>query len=251
MNNPNFDFSGFKEEISKKLHMVLESSYANENIDINDPLDDELTEEAIQTYNKIKTILNTPEMEKAHPYCFGLRHEKVNECDRKKIDDLYKLGEERGFIGKQKDDVLENDELDSFRNCDPNDPLCGGPKDSIHYQDMNTPLEQEPSQQQSAFTVLYSAIKDGQVKVGEFYSDAVDNPGAKEDCINNLTQVGYGNIRVIGIEQNNLAVNTDVQQMAGNTDPIDLMGGDADEYERQETGDIDQDKEPGFGSDVE
>ena len=235
MHNPNFDFEEFQEEISEKFQMILESSYLEPEDEQEDPLDAELTPEAENTYNKIKMILNTPEMEKAHPFCFGLRHECVSECDRKKIDDLFKLGVDRGFIQEEKPEEISEDGLDG---CDPDDPLCGGPDDSIHFQDMNSPLEQEPVQQQSAYTVLYSAIKDGQVKVGEFYSNAVDNPGAIEDCINNLTQVGYSNIRVIGTEQNNLAVNTDVQQMAGNEEPIDILGGDAEEFEKQETGDM-------------
>lgn len=244
MNSPNFDFREFQEEVSQKLQTIVESGYFQEDDQV-DPLDEELTKEAQQTYNKIQKILNVPEMEKAHPFLFGLRHGCVNECDREKVDKIYDLGVERGFI---KDGPEEDEEADSEIEFDPDaecgDALCGGPEDSIHPQDMENPLPQEPSPSQSAFTVLYSAIKDGKVKVGEFYSNAPDNPGAQEDCINNLTQVGYGNIRIIGTEQNNLAVNTDVEVMSGNEEAIGLLEtDDSEEYENQETGNTEDDGE--------
>jgi len=238
----NFDYLEYADEVNSKFQTIMESAnYLDQDFDVYEPIDDEVANEAEQTYQKIQHILNTPEMEKAHPFIFGLDREHVNECDRKKIDDLYALGVERGFI--KEDDPGENEVRDEVCDPDyPDSPLCGGPDDSIHPQDMEHPLEQEPAPRNSAFTVLYSAIKDGQVKIGDFYSNAIDNPGAKEDCISNLTQMGYSNIRIIGIEQTNLAVNTDVELMSGNEDPIDLLeDDDSEEFEKQETGDVDPD----------
>lgn len=246
MNSPNFDFREFQEDISEKFHTILESQYfqRDDSVEPPDPLDAELTKEAEQTYQKIKKILNVPEMEKAHPFCFGLRQGNVNECDRQKIDQIYQLGIDRGFIDPEDEENGNPEGCEDGECCD-DDALCGGPDDAIHPQDMENPLPQEPAPANSAFTVLYSAIKDGKVKVGEFYSNAVDNPGAQEDCINNLTQVGYGNIRIIGTEQNNLAVNTDVEVMAGNEEPEDLLEtDDSEEFEKQETGDTEDETKP-------
>lgn len=248
MYSSNFDFREFQEEVSKKLQTIVESGYFQEDDQV-DPLDGELTKEAQQTYEKIQKILNVPEMEKAHPFLFGLRHGCVNECDREKVDRIYQLGVDRGFISDGPDG--EEGEVDAEIEFDPDaecgDALCGGPEDAIHPQDMENPLAQEPSTEvPTAFTVLYSAIKDGKVKIGEFYSNAADGSGAREDCIDNLSHVGYGNIRIIGTEQNNLAVNTDVELMSGNEEPEDLLeADDSEEFEKQETGDSGEEKEDG------
>ena len=63
------------------------------------------------TYNKVQKILNTPELEKAHMYCYDLDLENLEECDIMKINNLYKLGVDRGFI----DDDLQ------YQNCEAND----------------------------------------------------------------------------------------------------------------------------------
>lgn len=97
-------------------------------------------------------------MIKSHAYLYALDMENVDECDRKKIDQLYDLGVARGVIH---DDPPETQDGDDECEADPyGDDICGGPDDALTGQEM-TPGEQRPVAQSQAFTVLYSAMKDG------------------------------------------------------------------------------------------
>jgi len=102
-------------------------------------------------------------MIKSHAYLYALDMENVDECDKKKIDDLYALGEARGVIPKDEPEKNEGDE--NLEECgdvdgDGDDEICGGPDDALTGQEM-TPGEQKPAMQSASFTVLYSAMKDG------------------------------------------------------------------------------------------
>ena len=116
---------------------------------------------------------------------------------------MYDLGVARGVIDDKPEEKPSDDEETDF---DVNgDDVCGGPDDALTGQEM-TPGETTPAKTSSAYTVLYSAMKDGQVKTGEYFSSATDQDSAKTDCISNLAPLGYSNIRVLGIEQANDAV---------------------------------------------
>jgi len=54
--------------------------------------------------------------------------------------------------------------------------------------------------QQNAFTVLYSATRDGIVKSGEAFSNCVNTRSAKADVISKLERAGYQNISILAIE---------------------------------------------------
>ena len=99
-----------------------------------------------------------------------------------------------------------------------------------------SPGEMTPAKTSSAYTVLYSAMKDGRVKTGEYFSSATDQDSAKTDCISNLAPLGYSNIRVLGIEQANDAVDF------GNQTLDSLDEDDSKEYEAQETGDTSEEE---------
>lgn len=53
---------------------------------------------------------------------------------------------------------------------------------------------------ESAFTCLYSAMKNGELKTGEVYSNAVDAESARADAISKLVSLGFTSIEIIAIE---------------------------------------------------
>ena len=219
MNRQDYNFTEYQmifNEIAKK---VITESFRedDENFDA-DAISEQIDDSQI-TYNKIQKILNCPEMIKSHAYLYALDMENVSESDKSKIDHLYDLGKARGVI--QEDEPEEEVATEDIDDCD--DRVCGGPDDALTDQEM-TPGETEPVLQSSAFTVLYSAMKDGEVKTGEYFSSATDMESAQRDCINGLSPLGYNNIRVLGIEKTQNAVDMDT-----------ISEDDSEEYEEQET----------------
>jgi len=102
------------------------------------------------TYNKVQKILNTPELEKAHMYCYDLDLENLEECDIMKINNLYKLGVDRGFI----DDDLQ------YQDCEPADCSVDGPKPEDPVVEP-TQAQANPRAKIPCFVAMYSAMKDG------------------------------------------------------------------------------------------
>lgn len=214
------NFAEYQEQFNKTARKILSESYDGDfdAQEVSDKID-----EAQITYNKIQKILNCPEMIKSHAYLYALDMENVDECDKQKIDKLYELGKARGVI--QEDDDSEEEDVE-LSECDiDDDAICGGPSDALTGQEM-VPQKTEPVAQSSAFTVLYSAMKNGQIKTGEYFSSATDMEAAKTDCVSNLSPLGYSSIRILGIEQTNNAVEL----------PQSLDEDDSKEYEEQETG---------------
>lgn len=246
----NFDFKSFQDEITSKLSQCISESFDDEDTDMQDVSDG--IDEANISYKKIQKILNTPEMEKCHPWLYSLDMENLNEDEANKVDKIYDLGVKRGVI-QEDDDTEDTENVDECGDdLGDSDTICGGPDDALTNQEM-TPQETEPtSYSDSSFTVLYSAIKDGKIKTGEYYSNALDNEGAKEDCVSNLTQVGYSAIRILGIEKTNTAVDTNVDNVEPDVNMYDgLEEDDSEEFEKQETDDVDttDDKESDVSSD--
>jgi hypothetical protein len=60
-----------------------------------------------KAYNKVQKILNCPEMIASHKYLYNLDLDQLTEDEECKIDQLYKLGCDRGFII---DDLTKYDE---------------------------------------------------------------------------------------------------------------------------------------------
>ena len=137
------------------------------------------------TYNKVQKILNTPELEKAHMYCYDLDLENLEECDIMKINNLYKLGVDRGFI----DDDLQ------YQDCKADD-CCTNEEPKIEEPVVQT----NPRAKIPCFVAMYSAMKDGQIKTGEAYSRAISVQAAKADVIAQLSKFGYTNISILAIE---------------------------------------------------
>lgn len=134
------------------------------------------------TYNKVQKILNTPELEKAHVYCYDLDLDNLEESDVEKINNLYKLGVDRGFI----DDDFQYQDVEET------------PSASDVIDAANKPLEKQAIRK--CFVAMYSATKNGQIKTGEAYSNASDIDAAKVDIKSQLSKFGYSNIAILAIE---------------------------------------------------
>ena len=147
-------------------------------------------------FNKTQKILNCPEMISAHKYLYNLDMDQLTEEEMCKIDQLYKLGCDRGFIA---DDLTD---WDSGTDCEQADqPAVEKPLD-----DGKTP-EEKPvcgtlfKAKIPCWTIIYSATsKDGNIKTGEAYSNAISASAAKADVNAKLSRIGYSNISILAIE---------------------------------------------------
>ena len=61
-------------------------------------------------------------------------------------------------------------------------------------------IKPAPEMPTSAYTVVYSAMRDGQIKTGEAYSNSLNTRSAKADIISKLEKAGYQNINILAIE---------------------------------------------------
>ena len=144
--------------------------------------------EDVDSYNKIQKILETPELINAHKYLYNLDVENLDEEDVQKVDKIYNLGIERGFIQKPMEEVpTDVSAQDTVINKVNQEEIA--PVNKISYK------ARIPS-----WTVLYSAWKDGNVKTGECYSNSINPQAAKADCYAKLSRCGYENINILAIE---------------------------------------------------
>lgn len=145
--------------------------------------------ENAKEYQKMQKILNCPEMIKCHKYIFDLDPEQLDESDCTKINNLYKLGVDRGFIEDTVDvpdeDLPDADYTTSEQTVVQQPKPYVAPQHSVHVP---------------CYTVMYSAMKDGQIKTGESYSNATNPRAAKADVYAKLSKFGYDNIAILAIE---------------------------------------------------
>ena len=152
-----------------------------------------LTENA-DTYCKIQKLLACNAFEKAHRWLYDLDVENLDENENSKVCNLYQLGVERGYITNDEDDEDSSDELSSANlSCN---SAASVPAISAVVPEP-TPAPSVPS---SAFVVMYSATRDGQIKTGEAYSNSLNTRSAKADVISKLEKAGYQNITILAIE---------------------------------------------------
>lgn len=52
----------------------------------------------------------------------------------------------------------------------------------------------------AAYTVVYSAMRGGEIKTGEAYSNAISTRAAKADVLAKLDRAGYQNVTILAIE---------------------------------------------------
>ena len=150
----------------------------------------------VEIYNKIQKLLNTHAMETSHPFLYNLDPLELSESEINKVNNLYKLGIERGFISNDDDEESEDTDSNSQNtsNEEPNTfsvvtkaPPAVTP---VKTYNINT----------CAYVILYSATRGGQIKTGEAFSNALDTRAAKADVISKLEKAGYQNISILAIE---------------------------------------------------
>lgn len=150
--------------------------------------------ENVDAYNRIQAILDTPEMEHCHKFLYNLDIEDLQEDEIEKIDKLYKLGQDRGFI---QPDEPERDDIpdDAVQGADLSEPDCVDAKPPIV-----PPAIPAPAPRTACYTVMYSAMRNGEVKTGEAYSNSISPRAAKADVLAQLSRIGYDNITILAIE---------------------------------------------------
>ena len=158
----------------------------------------------VDAYNKIQKLLGCPELEASHRFLYSLDPTELTEAESTKIANLYRLGLERGFIsddeGDDEDDSDTNESSDEETNeCGDEDTTSDALAAGAEPAAQTTP-EPETTAPTSAYTVLYSAMRNGEVKTGEAFSNSITTRSAKADVISKLERAGYQNISILAIE---------------------------------------------------
>ena len=151
-----------------------------------------LEDTQVEMYNKIQKLLNSTGMESCHQFLYNLDPSELSESECAKVNNLFKLGQERGFIGT--DDEVAEDEDTADDKAEEVKKECDVAAAPLPVATPVVPLKQ------SAFTILYSATRDGVIKNGEAFSNCINTRSAKADVISKLERAGYQNIQILAIE---------------------------------------------------
>lgn len=146
-----------------------------------------------ECYCKMQQILDAPEMIKSHAFILNLDPEQLEEDEIERVDQLWNLGVNRGFITPDGDEKTDNEIVTGdIRTVEPQ-PEEKAPKSSFSYKTQKVDVP--------CWTVLYSATdKNGDIKTGECYSNAINTRSAKADCYAKLERCGYSSISILAIE---------------------------------------------------
>ena len=152
-----------------------------------------------ETYNKVQQLLDCPEMEHAHQFLLDVDFEDLTPDVKQKVDDLYQLAVSEGYFQTEASDVEDeqpkvSDESGGFEDEVPPDPAENAVKDATNVT-TPTPLNS------CAFTLFYSAMKNGEIKTGECYSNATTMDGAKLDAVKKLQKLGFTAVEIIAAEE--------------------------------------------------
>ena len=154
--------------------------------------------ENVDTYCKIQKLLACNRFEGAHRWLYDLDIENLDESEINKVCNLYNLGVERNLITD--DDDKNEETTEKTDECD----LINGKMDQIIPVKDPAPvmpaIKPMPEMPTSAYTVVYSAMRDGELKTGEAYSNSLNTRSAKADIISKLEKAGYQNITILAIE---------------------------------------------------
>lgn len=168
--------------------------------------------EDTDTYNKVQTLLDCPEMEASHPFLYDLDLEDVAEEDADKVNKLYDLAVEKGFVSNdEREDVDEDEWTDDTLATDQfgEEPTPEITSEPIVPTDTDTNLAVDPVAEplpSNSYTCLYSAMKGGKITTGECYTNALDPEGAKAEAIVKLTALGLTAIDILATETGNPAM---------------------------------------------
>ena len=157
-----------------------------------------LLTENLDIYAKIQKLLGCKEFEPCHRFLYDLDIENIDESEASKVNNLYKLGCDRGFFDENEDDESTEEQKSDAEMKDKTNE-CGTNEVTVATTLPATPAPIQASPT-SAFTVLYSAMRDGQIKTGEAFSNAINTRSAKADVISKLERAGYSSIQILAIE---------------------------------------------------
>lgn len=150
--------------------------------------------ENVEVYNKVQKLLDCPELEQTHQFLYAVDCDEIGEDECQKIEELYKLATSRGLIEV-------DEEGDDIEDGEQNADECDAVQAANLAPATPTPVAQvAPAIPRSAFTILYSAMKDGNIRTGETYSNSIDTRSAKADAISKLERAGYTNVSILAIE---------------------------------------------------
>ncbi len=157
--------------------------------------------ENVDTYCKIQKLLACNRFEGAHRWLYDLDIENLDESEINKVCNLYNLGVERKLItDDDKNEETSDETAEKTDECD----LMSGKMDQITIVKDPAPvmpdIKPTPEMPTSAYTVVYSAMRDGELKTGEAYSNSLNTRSAKADIISKLEKAGYQNITILAIE---------------------------------------------------
>ena len=146
-----------------------------------------------ECYCKMQQILDAPEMIKSHAFILNLDPEQLEEDEIERVDQLWNLGVNRGFITPDGDQKTDNEIVTGdIRTVEPQ-PEEKAPSSSFSYKTQKVDVP--------CWTILYSATdKNGDIKTGECYSNAINTRSAKADCYAKLERCGYSSISILAIE---------------------------------------------------
>ena len=157
-----------------------------------------LLTENLDIYAKIQKLLGCKEFEPCHRFLYDLDIENIDESEASKVNNLYKLGCDRGFFDENEDEESTEEQKSDAEKKDKTNE-CGTGEVTFAPSLPVTPAP-VPATPTSAFTVLYSAMRDGQIKTGEAFSNAINTRSAKADVISKLERAGYSSIQILAIE---------------------------------------------------
>ena len=140
------------------------------------------------TYDKVEKLLACPEMEQSHKFLYDVDFDELDDETIRKVDDLYDLAIKQGLLQNENEEEL--------------DATSDVTEDPSGVSSTGEVAEVVPSVQQviNCYTCFYSAIKNGEIKTGEAYSNAPTPEQAKVDVISKLSKIGFTDINIIAVE---------------------------------------------------
>ena len=165
-----------------------------------------------ELYNKVQQLLDCPDMEHAHQFLLDIDFEDVQPETKQKVDDLYQLAVSQGYLDNATPSDGEDTETSETTEEVPeggeqpqiSDASGGFENDSPDSAEaaMKDPTQaSKPNLASCAFTLFYSAMKNGEIKTGECYSNAITMENAKLDAIQKLQRLGFTAIEIIAAEE--------------------------------------------------
>lgn len=175
--------------------------------------------EDTDSYNKVQQLLDCPEMEHAHKFLLDIDFDDLSPETKQKIDDIYQLAISNGYIqadtdpneeetdemadeaGDEAADIAEGDDAQPQVSDNSGGFEAGAPGVSQDAMEKDTINVSAPEMTSCAFVLFYSAMKNGQIKTGECYSNATTIENAKLDAVQKLKKLGFTAVDIIAAEE--------------------------------------------------